>query len=82
MNITKNGFVGGGGKLIHREADFFLAKITKEESENTKISHEHVDFEWLSLEKALEKMKVKNNKEMLQAAYDFIIEYEKQKKLV
>jgi len=68
-------------ELVNKEAIFFLAKITKQEAEKTKVSHEHVDFAWLSLEKAIIKMKIKNNIEMLQAAQDFIIDYEKQKKL-
>ena len=68
-------------ELVNKEAVFFLAKITKKESEKTKVSSEHEGFEWLSLEKAIIKMKIKNNIEMLQAAQDFVIEYEKQKQL-
>ena len=36
---------------------------------------------WLNYEDAMKKMKIKNNKEMLKEAYEFIKEYEKQKKL-
>jgi 8-oxo-dGTP pyrophosphatase MutT (NUDIX family) len=69
------------GELIKREARYFLAKITKEESKNVKISWEHNDFAWKTLDEAKKVMKVKQNKEMLEKANQFITEYEKQKRL-
>jgi len=68
-------------ELINKEATFFLAKISKEEAEKVKISEEHEDFKFLSYKDALKISKIKANKEMLKAAYDFIQEYEKQKRL-
>jgi 8-oxo-dGTP pyrophosphatase MutT (NUDIX family) len=68
-------------ELVHKEAVFFLGKTTEQEAQNSKISFEHEGFVWLPLEKASGKMKVKNNQEMLQKAHDFILDYEKQKKL-
>jgi len=70
------------GHLIKKQAIFFLAKITKEEAKKIKISFEHEDFAWLSLDEALKKMKIKANKELLTKAEEFIREYEKQKRLV
>jgi len=67
---------------VKKKATFFLAKITKEEAEKVKISFEHEEFAWLTFSEAIEKMKIKNNKEMLKKAYEFIEEYERQKKLV
>ncbi len=69
-------------KTVKKEAVFFLARITKEEADNVKISFEHEDFAWLSYEKALEKLKIKNNREMLEKANEFVLEYKKQKKLI
>jgi len=69
------------GKLIKKEAVFFLAKVSGEDAQKVKISFEHEDFAWLTLDKALKKMKIKANKEMLMKAEEFIKEYEKQKKL-
>jgi len=70
------------GQLIKKQAVFFLAKTTKREAGKVKISWEHEDFAWLSYDRALEKMKIKANKEMLRKAYEFIKKYEKQKRLV
>lgn len=70
------------GELIKKQAIFFLAKTTKQEAEKVKISFEHEDFVWLTYEDALKKMKIKNNKELLKKAYEFILKHEKQKKLV
>ena len=74
-------FFKQNNELVNKEAIFFLGKTTKKDAEKTKISYEHEGFEWLPFEKAIEKLKIKGNKEMLQKAYEFIIEYEKQKKL-
>jgi len=67
-----------GGELVKKEAVFFLARTSKEEAEKVKISYEHEDFAWLSFSEALEKMKIKSNKEMLRKAYEFISSREKQ----
>ncbi|MBI2630092.1 NUDIX domain-containing protein [Candidatus Pacearchaeota archaeon] len=65
---------------VKKKAVFFLAETTKEEAKNTRISWEHEDFAWLSLEDALKKLKIKQNKEMLLSADKFIV-MGKQKKL-
>lgn len=69
------------GKLRNKHAVYFLIEITKQQAEKVKISDEHEDFIFLGIKEALKKMKIKNNKEMLQSAYDFIKENSKQKKL-
>lgn len=69
------------GELIKKNAVFFLAKTSEAEAKKTKISWEHKDFLWLTLEDAVKLTKVKPNKILLKKAYDFIIENEKQKKL-
>jgi len=67
--------------LIAKKAIFFIAKVSKEQSNEVKISEEHEAYSWLSLNEAEKVMKIKSNKEMLRKAYDFILEYEKQKTL-
>jgi len=70
------------GKTIKKEAIFFLAKTTKEEAEKVKISWEHEDFAWLLLKEAVDKTRVKPNKELLKKAYNFILEHDKQKRII
>ena len=75
------------GQLISKEAVYILIKVPKEDKSKVKIIQdaeghlEHQEFQWLNIEQAREKMKIKSNKEMLDSAYRFIIEYEKQKTL-
>ncbi|MBU2496694.1 MAG: NUDIX domain-containing protein [Nanoarchaeota archaeon] len=66
------------GEFISKEAVFFVAQAL---SKDVKISHEHNDFKWFSLDEALSIMKHKNQKEMLKKANDFILTWLKQKKL-
>lgn len=69
------------GQLIHKEAVYFLARVSLDESTKVKISNEHEDFSWKTYEESLKIMKVKQNKEMLAHALDFISENGKQKRL-
>ena len=68
-------------ELINKEAVYFLVRIKKENKDKVKISFEHEDFKWLKKDEALELMKIKANKEMIERAYKFILEFEKQKRL-
>ncbi len=68
------------GELIRKESIYLLVEVSEKEAKNTKISFEHTDFKWATYEDALELMKIKQNKEMLQEAYDFI-KKDKQKRL-
>lgn len=69
------------GELIKKKATFLLARIKEEDAKNVKISQEHEAFEWFGYEDAIDKMKVKNNREMLTKAYEFISHEGKQKRL-
>jgi len=60
------------GQLIKKKATFLLAEIPKEQAEKVVLSQEHEGFAWLKFEDALKKMKIKNNKEMLKKACEFI----------
>lgn len=70
------------GELISKKAVFFLAKISEEQAGKVKISEEHEDFKFLNYEDALKISKIKANREMLEKAYEFIKEHERQKRLV
>ena len=70
------------GNLVNKETIFLLAQITKEQSKQVKISDEHSDLGFFTLEQALGKMKIKNNKELIEKAYKFIKGNEKQKTLI
>lgn len=69
------------GEPIKKEAVFFLIEVSKEQVGSVKISEEHEDFKWLSYEEAVKIMKIRDNKEMLEKAYDFVKEHKKQKTL-
>ena len=57
------------GTLKSKEVIFFLAKAKKEK---VKLSFEHIGFEWLSYEKAVERLTYKNAKEILEKANGFL----------
>ena len=57
------------GELITKTVVFYLAKT---DTENVKLSFEHIGFAWLSYDKALDKLTFKNAKEILKKANDFL----------
>lgn len=66
-------------ELIKKQAVFFLAQVPNKAE--VKISEEHEDFKWASYSDALKLCRIKNNKEMLTQAYNFILKSEQQKTL-
>ncbi|MFZ5954867.1 MAG: bis(5'-nucleosyl)-tetraphosphatase [Nanoarchaeota archaeon] len=68
-------------ELIKKECTYFLAEISEDDSKKVKISNEHEEFIFITLEKSKEYIKIKSNKEMLKKAFDFIKEKKKQKTL-
>lgn len=58
-------------KNILKFVAFYLAKTTEKE---VKISSEHIGYEWLPFEKALEQLTYKNAKGILKKANDFLSE--------
>lgn len=69
------------GELINKEAIYILMRVRKEDKNKVSINEEHQEFIWLNFKDAREKIKIKSNRDMLEAAYKFIIEHEAQKKL-
>ncbi|MEK6967131.1 MAG: NUDIX domain-containing protein [Nanoarchaeota archaeon] len=56
-------------ELMHKEVVFYLAKT---ETEQVKISFEHIGYIWLPYDKAMEKLTFKNAKEILEKANEFL----------
>jgi 8-oxo-dGTP pyrophosphatase MutT (NUDIX family) len=66
---TINYFYKRGGKTIYKEVIFFLIQ-TKDS--RVKLSSEHIGYEWLDYQEALERLTFKNAKKMLQKAHEFL----------
>lgn len=62
-------FFRRGDTLISKDSVYFIARAKKPD---IKISWEHVGFEWLPYEKALERIKHKNHRELLEKAEKFL----------
>jgi len=56
-------------ELINKEVVFYLAQTN---TEQVKLSFEHIGFEWLPFEEAKEKLTYKNAKVILEKANDFL----------
>jgi len=59
------------GKTIFKIVTFYLVET---ETKDIEISGEHLGYEWLPYEKAIEKLTFKNAKEILKRANDFLSE--------
>ena len=69
------------GQLISKEAIYLLVKISEQEKDNVKISREHQKSEFMDIETARKEINIKANLNLLEKAYQFIKEIEKQKRL-
>jgi bis(5'-nucleosidyl)-tetraphosphatase len=56
------------GKRFHKKIHCYLIKAKTKE---VKLSYEHVDYTWLSINPAIKKASFKNTKEMLKKAHAF-----------
>src|SRR4030066_139218 len=57
------------GSTVHKEVIFFLIEV---DTKKVTLSFEHVGFDWLNYERALEKLTFKNAKDVLQKGHDFL----------
>jgi 8-oxo-dGTP pyrophosphatase MutT (NUDIX family) len=57
------------GATIHKEVVFFLVEV---HSEKVELSYEHVGYDWLDYQRAIEKLTFKNAKDSLQKAHEFL----------
>jgi len=64
--------------LMKKTVTFFLAES---ESTHVTLSHEHVDFVWLSYEDALQQLTYDNAKVLLQKAHEHLLHLQKVVKL-
>lgn len=78
---TQGWFYKLKGKLVRKSAIYHLAEISKEQAKKVRVSFEHKSFKFLTLQDALKRMRIKNERAMLEKASSFIKEYKKQKKL-
>ncbi len=62
-----------GQETVFKEVAFYFAESREGV---VKISHEHQGFEWLSYEKAMERLSFKNTKNVLEKAIEFLKEKE------
>lgn len=57
------------GRTIYKEAIFYLAETKMEE---VKLSDEHIDFKWLTYERAMDQITFPNGKKVLEKAHKFL----------
>src|SRR4030042_6641096 len=57
------------GNTIHKEVVFFIIEA---HTEKVEISNEHVGYDWLDYQHAMEKLTFKNAKNVLQNAHEFL----------
>jgi len=57
------------GSTVHKQVVFFLMETKTTEIQ---LSFEHVGFEWLPFERAMEKLTFRNARDVLQKANDFL----------
>lgn len=57
------------GATIHKEVVFFLIEVPTEKVE---LSYEHVGYDWLDYQRAMEKLTFKSAKDLLQKAHGFL----------
>ena len=64
------------GETIQKEVVFYLIQA---DTEKVELSFEHVGYEWLDYQHALERLTFKNAREVLQKAHDFLEKHGTQK---
>lgn len=62
-------FFKRGGRTIRKEVIFFLAET---KTSDVKLSYEHVGYDWLSHNEAVERLTFKNAKEVLRKAHEHL----------
>jgi len=66
-----NYFYKRDGKTVYKTVTYFLAKS---KTKKVVLSWEHIGFEWVPYEKAVEKLTYQNAREVLQAAKSYLDE--------
>jgi len=71
---TMHWFYRKEGDTVSKNVILFLAEA---KTDKVKLSEEHVGYEWLTFEKAIDKLNFDNSKEALRKAQDFLSNLEK-----
>jgi bis(5'-nucleosidyl)-tetraphosphatase len=66
---TQHYFYRFEGNLIRKDAVYFLAKTY---DWKVKISHEHLDYKWVTYEEAINLMRLRSNRELITKAHLYI----------
>ncbi len=70
------------GDLIKKESTYLLAEVKAEDKNQVRISNEHQEFKWMTFSQANKEINIKANKVLVNQAYNFINEKNKQRTLV
>jgi bis(5'-nucleosidyl)-tetraphosphatase len=62
-------FYKRAGRTVHKTVVFFLIKTRESE---VRLSYEHIGYEWLNYQKALERLTFDNAKNVLKKAHSFL----------
>ena len=62
-------FYRRAGRTVRKEVVFYLLET---DTEQVRLSREHVGFDWLTYDRAMERLTYKNAKDTLQKAQDFL----------
>jgi len=62
-------FYRRAGRTVRKEVVFYLLQT---KTEAVRLSREHVGFDWLSYDRAMERLTYKNAKDTLQKAHEFL----------
>ena len=62
-------FYRRSGRTVRKEVVFYLLESSVE---NVRLSREHVGFDWLTYDRAMERLTYKNAKDTLQKAHDYL----------
>jgi len=57
------------GKTFYKEVVYYLVQV---QSSEVKLSYEHVGYEWLDYQSAMERLSFQNAKDMLKKAHEFL----------
>jgi 8-oxo-dGTP pyrophosphatase MutT (NUDIX family) len=62
-------FYRRAGQTIYKEVTYFLVQV---KSSAVKLSYEHVEYAWLSYQRAMKKLTFKNAKNVLKKAHELL----------
>ena len=57
------------GRTVHKVVVFFLIEIM---TGKVRLSHEHIGYEWLDYQRALERLTYRNAKDVLEKAHNYL----------